>query len=313
MPMKKFIKLVCFFWLFFLLAIGCIRIAWILVTPLIMERNVLGEEIHTVVLGGSVGMSDWNDSIIPNSKNLCASAMTFGGALNNLKWATEYNDNKPDTVILSAGLLSLVYFYDDVDMSYVLLNTDEEKRNLLTYPVFFENYKHNADFWKYIFVTFPYKNFDAFKGVEGGYEPNNSNEINNPIAKDHINLVIERAKEYDGQGLLSEAYLKTHFTYQLNNLRKIKEYCDAHGQTLIIFNTPTYKISDMVSDEGYRKLICSELGDSTLVAEYTRFKVPDSTYYRDLEHLNTKGAQFFGEQIAREGLQLQYAIDYCKN
>lgn len=310
--MKRFIKLFCLFWLFLILAIACIRIAWILVTPHIMARNVLSEEIHTIVLGGSVGMTDWNDSIIPNSKNLCASAMSFGGALNNLKWATEFNENKPDTIILSAGLLSLVYFYDETDMSHFLLNTKEEKRNVLIYPIFFENYKHYSDYWKYILVSFPYYNFDAYKGIDGGYESNDGNEINNPIADDHINLVIERSKEYGDQGLLSEAYLKTHFNYQLNNLRKIKEYCDAHQQTLIIFNTPLYKIPDMVNDKGYRRLICSELGDSTLVAEYTRFEVPDSTYYRDLEHLNTKGALYFGKQIAREGLKLQYAIDYCK-
>ena len=313
MSMRKFLKLTCFFWLFFILAIASIRLVWILVTPHFMERNVLGKEIHTVVLGGSVGMSDWNDSIIPGSKNLCASAMTFGGALNNLKWATEYNENKPDTVILSAGLLSLVYFYDEVDLPFVLLNTKEEKRNVLNYPVFFENYKQFYAFWKYLLVSFPYDNFDAYKGIDGGYEIDTSNQINNPIAYDHINLVIERAKEHEGQDLLSEEYLKTYFTYQLNNLRKIKEYCDAHQQTLIIFNTPTYKISDMVSDKGYRQLIRSELGDSTLVAEYTRFEVPDSTYYRDLEHLNAKGAQYFGEHIVREGLQLQYAIDYCMN
>ena len=68
-----------------------------------------------------------------------------------------------------------------------------------------------------------------------------------------------------------------------------------------------------MSDEGYRKLICSALGDSTLVAEYSRFVVPDSTYYGDLEHLNTKGAIYFAEHVVRDGLQLQYAIDYCNN
>lgn len=310
--MKRFIKLFCFFWLFLILAIACIRIAWILVTPRIMERNALDKDIHTIVLGGSVGMADWNDSIIPGSKNLCASAMTFGGALNNLKWATEFNENKPDTVILAAGLLSLVYFYDEVDKPTMLLKWKEEKRNVLTYPVFFDNFKHLRDYWEYVLVSFPYNNFEAYKGVEGGFSVGDNNEINNPIAFNNINLVIERSKEYGDHGLFSEAYLKTHFTYQLNNLRKIKEYCDAHRQTLIILNTPTYKISDMVSDKGYRQLIRSELGDSTLVAEYTRFEVPDSTYYRDLEHLNTKGALYFGEHIAREGLHLQYAVDYCK-
>jgi hypothetical protein len=238
--------------------------------------------------------------------------MTFGGALNNLKWATEFNENKPDTVILSAGLLSLVYFYDEVDKPTMLLKWKEEKRNVLTYPVFFDNFKHLRDYWEYILVSFPYNNFDAYKGVDGGFSADDNNEINNRIAFNNINLVIERSKEYGDHGLFSEAYLKTHFTYQLNNLRKIKEYCEAHQQTLIIFNTPTYKIPDMVSDKGYRQLICSELGDSTLVAEYTRFEVPDSTYYRDLEHLNIKGALYFGEHIAREGLRLQYAVDLCK-
>jgi hypothetical protein len=286
--------------------------AWILLTPTIMKKNVLDEEIHTIVLGGSVGRTAWNDSIILGSKNLCGAAMTFGGALNNLKWATEYNENKPDTIILSVGLVSMVYFYDKVDVPDALLEKDEEKRNILNYSVFFDNYRHYFEYWKYILVSFPYKNFDAYKGVDGGFNTQNLNEINNPLAYNQINTAIKRAKEYDDQNLLSEEYIRTHFTYQLNNLRKIKEYCDAHQQTFIILNTPIYRILDMASDEGYRQLICSELGDSTLVADYSRFKVPDSTYFRDPEHLNIKGAQYFGEHITREGLQLQYAIDYCK-
>lgn len=313
MPMKRFIKLFCFFWLFLILAIACIRIAWILMTPRIMARNVLDKDIHTVVLGGSVGRAAWDDTIISGSKNLCGAAMTFGGALNNLKWATEYNMNKPDTVILSAGLVSMIYFYDEVDVPEALLNRDEEKRNILNYPFFFNNYKRYIDYWSYVLVSFPYKNLEAYKRIEGDFFNQYSNEINHPLAFNQINKAIERAKEFDDQHLFSEEYLKTHFTYQLNNLHKIKEYCDAHQQTLIILNTPMYKILDMASDKGYRQLLCSELGDSTLVADYSHFKVPDSTYFRDPEHLNIKGAQYFGEHIEKEGLKLQYAIDYCMN
>ena len=313
MTMKRLIKLFCLFWLLLILAIAIIRIVWILVTPNIMERNTLGKDIHTVVLGGSVGRADWNDSIIPGSKNLCGHAMTFGDALNNLKWATEYNENKPDTVILAAGLVSVAYFFDEVDVPEALLKRDEEKRNILNYSVFFDNYKDHIEYWEYILVSFPYKNLEAYKGVEGDFSTQSHNAINHPLAYNQINTAIERAKEYDDQNPLSEEYLKTHFTYQLDNLRKIKEYCDAHQQTFIILNTPMYKILDMASDKGYRQLLCSELGDSTLVADYSRFILPDSTYFRDPEHLNTKGAQYFGEHIAREGLQLQYAIDYCNN
>ena len=67
----------------------------------------------------------------------------------------------------------------------------------------------------------------------------------------------------------------------------------------------------MIDDSGYRQLIRAELGDSALIADYSRFEFPDSTYYGDLEHLNSRGAKYFSNHIAREGLRLQYAVDYC--
>lgn len=310
--MRKFLHLFCVFWLALIFMIGCIRIVWILLKPVVVERNVLDRTIHTIVLGPSNGEFAWNDEIILGSKNLCASATSFGGAFNNLRWATEYNENKPDTVILCASFVSLAYI-NDKDMPRQLNRWDEEKRNLLNYSVFFDNYCRLIDYWKYILVTFPIKNFQSYKKIEGGYLYMERDELDNPHVSDKINAVIQRAMEYDDQNIMSEEYLRENFTYQINNLRLIKEYCDAHQQTLVILSPPVYRISDMVKDEGYWRLLCSELGDSTLVANYSRFEFPDTTCFADFEHLNYKGARYFSEHIVKEGLRLQYAIEYCNN
>ena len=62
------------------------------------------------------------------------------------------------------------------------------------------------------------------------------------------------------------------------------------------------EIPDRVNDWGYRELIREELGDSTLVADYSRFVFPDDSYYGDLEHLNRKGATYFSEHIDRKSV-----------
>lgn len=80
---------------------------------------------------------------------------------------------------------------------------------------------------------------------------------------------------------------------------------------IVVFQS-THKIPDMIDDSGYRQLIRAELGDSALIADYSRFEFPDSTYYGDLEHLNFRGARYFSKHIAKNGLELKYAIDYCK-
>lgn len=308
--MRRFVKLFILFWLVFISVMCCIRTAWIHLKPVFVEKNVLDKKIHTIVLGPSNGECAWDDSIISGSKNLCASAMSFGGALNNLKWATEYNENAPDTIILCASLVTLVYIPDE-EMIHQLLAWQEEKRNLLNYSNFFKNYCRYFEYWKYIFTSFSFHNFQEYGTIDGGYLYLERDKLDNPHVYDRINSVIERMHERDEQ--VSEEYLMKYCTYQISSIRKIQEYCDAHQQTLIILSTPLYRIPDMISDKGYWHLICSELGDSTLVADYSRFELPDTTYYGDLEHLNYKGARFFSEHIEKEGIQVRFALDYCKN
>ena len=81
--------------------------------------------------------------------------------------------------------------------------------------------------------------------------------------------------------------------------------------SLAAHNQPRIQQAQTTSHSGYRQLIRAELGDSALIADYSRFEFPDSTYYGDLEHLNSRGAKYFSNHIAREGLRLQYAVDYC--
>ena len=116
----------------------------------------------------------------------------------------------------------------------------------------------------------------------------------------------------EGQDEISEQYIRDHYKYQVDFLREIGNYCRENHKVLIILSPPIYKIPDMIDDSGYRQLIRAELGDSALIADYSRFEFPDTTYYGDLEHLNFRGAEYFSKHIAKNGLELKYAIDYCK-
>lgn len=83
---------------------------------------------------------------------------------------------------------------------------------------------------------------------------------------------------------------------------------------MVVLNTPIYKtLGVFLDDDGYKKLILSELGDSTLIADYICFEFPDDSYYGDVEHLNKKGAEYFSSYIAKNGVSFQYLVDYCKH
>lgn len=301
--MKKFI----FLFLMFIGLCCCITLAlravWVRTAPLTLKRNFIGNDIHYLVLGPSNGESAWNDKVIKHSYNLCASGTSFGSCYNKLKWVSEYNDNQVDTVVLCASMMSFLYERDSWLLPYV-----EEADSKLDYWSFYDFFKNRLDYWKCALTSFPILNLDL-RQFKGGFVNLKRDKINHPKRFDGINNILNMVGGKDG---VTEQFLKDKCKYQLIFLRKIKEYCDKHDKTLVILSTPLYKISDMVSDSGYRRLLLSELGDSTLIADYSRFQLPDSTCFGDLEHLNYRGAEYFSKHIAENGLDLQYAIDYSK-
>lgn len=281
-----------------------VRAYWIYNAPSYLIRNFINHDIHTVVLGPSNGQDAWNDSIIPHSRSFCDAGDSHGTCYNKLRWISEYNDNQVDTIVLCASIIAFIYKPDSCLQSYV-----EERNSILGYKRFYDYFKYKVDYWKLVFTSFPVLNLNL-KEFRGGYSYLVRERLNHPMVADGINKVLEQMKE-EGQDELSEQYIRDHYKYQVDFLREIGNYCREHHKVLIILSPPIYKIPDMIDDSGYRQLIRAELGDSALIADYSRFEFPDTTYYGDLEHLNFRGAQYFSGHIAREGLRLQYAVDYC--
>lgn len=304
--MKNFIINVTLFWLAFFLMIGAIRISWYQLYPHTLNKNFINKDIHSIVIGPSNGTFAWDDNIISNTKNLCAIGSSFGSCYQTLRWVTEYNDVKADTVILCASFSSFAYYQDSIK-TYLLRTEREDIRNILNYSTFYDHYKNKIEYWTYFFTSFPYV---SLKGVKPGFDRLDRNKLNDPKLYNAINEIKRNAGgTYES---VTENYLRNNCTYQIDNLRQIKKYCDDHDYVLVVLSTPVFKIPDIVSDKGYYQLLCKELGDSTLVADYSRFEFPDSTYYADLEHVNHRGAKYFSEKIAREGLKFKYAIDLSK-
>ena len=303
--MKRFVIIVLSFWLFWLLIIGTIHLSWIVAAPSLQRRNILNDDFKNLFLGPSNAECAVNDSILPGYKNLCLSALSMGGCYNRLKWIEEYNSKNIDTLFLCSSLVA-ISFYNDNYLSD-MIEAGEEKSNILNYSTFFKYYKKIPKYWYEFFTSFPISNFQF--PLKGGYLWLERDKLDHPDLYNAINGIIRLA---GGKENLTSDFYRKCCKYQLENLKKIKEYCCSHGITLVIFSTPLYKIPDMLNDQGFRQLIKEDLGDSVLVADYSRFAFPDSTYYGDLEHLNHKGAKYFSESIAKNGIKCEYAVDYCR-
>ena len=305
--MKKFLIIICLFFFVLTVIIASIRFSWINKYPLVFENNFIDSFTNTIVLGPSNGVFAWNDTIIPFSRNLCGSANSLGACYNILKWSTEYKRVQADTIIICASFVAMVYNNDD-EILFNLQNWNEERKNILNYNSFFYSLRNKWEYWEYLLFRFPVVNFYNNVGYDG-YQHSDRNQLHHPMLFRQINRIIETA---GGGGGFSESFLRSYCSFQIEFLKRIKEYCNEHKKTLIVLSTPVYKIPDMIDDSGYYSIIRSELGDSALIADYSRFEFPDSTYYADLEHLNSRGAEYFSKHIAQNGLELKYAIDYCK-
>ena len=301
--MRKFLLVFCSFWFLYFCMIGSIRFYWIKSAPRMLNQDFISSDIHSVVLGASTGACAWNDTLIPHSRNYCDAGTSLASSYNKLKWITEYNREQVDTILLCACLVS---FINQNDNSLDIAR--QESDNILEYGTYFNYFKYRPAYWINFFTSFSVLNLDVTK-FRGGYTYIIRDKLDNPNLYNQINGVINYAGGRDG---LTTEFLKTHCKYQLDYLRRIRDYCKEHNKTLVILSTPIFKIPDMIDYSGYNKLIQEELGDSALIADYTQFEFPDSTYYGDLEHLNYRGAEYFSKHIAKNGIELRYAIDYCK-
>lgn len=303
--MRKFIRAFLICCLSFCFIMAALHIIWVKTAPQRMQRNFIPRDVHTVVLGPSNGACSWIDELIPHSKNYCALARSMNGCYNTLKWIVEYNVHQIDTVILCASLPAFLYQHGDLGFSIY-----EEEVSLLDYADFFSYAKKSPDYWKSFFTSFPYAYFHQ-SSFDSGYFKVEWSKMNDPDLYRRVNEILDLV-DSDKYGF-TETVIRRECAAQVYYFEKIVSYCKQKEKILTILCPPVAKIPDLIDEKGYKSFILSELGDSSIIADYSRFALPDSTYYGDLMHLNHKGATVFSEDVAHNGLQYEYLVDYCNS
>lgn len=304
--MKKFLLYVGIIVIGFFSIVAISRGLWYGVFPELLERNTIKSDVHTIVIGASNGERTWDDSVIPYSRNLSSAARSYLSNLTALRYAMEYNDKcSIDTVILCANFPSFLYYTDEVlNQPNRLIN--DEITSILSQSEFFHCHKNSTEYIKLLLLKSPVLNFK--RSPIGQYAALEECKLADPRVYNQLN---QQLLEVGGKYGLTESFIRNKCTIQVSGIRYIKDYCDSHGLVLIIFHSPLYKVTEMVSDKGYKDYLLSEFGDSLLIADYTHFEFPDTTYYYDLEHVRKCGAKMLSEHIRDNGLDLQYSIDYC--
>lgn len=253
---------------------------------------------HIAVFGNSMGECSINDTILSDFQNCCCSGMYYTMGKGVVISFLEQNP-QVDTVFLSLGeftyTLSKNKVIDTLDLSY--------------YSAFAG-----------------YVAYDGIKVFEGGNIRTTISKLYSvrKLIKPHYGyLYLVRDNLHNGKqwsiDWFDEKYpvnvdslsFDTDFkkrTEHITAINEIIEYCHKTNRTVVIYNPPTYQISNWIDDNNYNKFLLTL--NNVLVADYTYFEFPDDSYRGDVQHLNHKGAEFFCEYIKKNGWHLETPQQY---
>ncbi len=126
----------------------------------------------------------------------------------------------------------------------------------------------------------------------GGYRKVTENKLD----KDRENRASKDKKDRN------ETQIKTSAA-QIKYLGKMYQFCKSKNITLVLLNVPMHMEMQehFVSyDEQYHE-IASTICPEAVVVDHSAFQLSDD-HYRDLTHLNYKGAKVYSEFLSKNGL-----------
>ena len=90
------------------------------------------------------------------------------------------------------------------------------------------------------------------------------------------------------------------------------EICRQRNVVPVLFMTPLYQFDRWLDKEDFKRFMLTVFPADALVADYEDFEFPDDSYYGDVHHLNSKGANYFTSYLARNGIKVQKLHDWLK-
>lgn len=271
---------------FFALFLAIFILLWLLLVS--TRVKFCSTSAHILICGNSTVEYGINDSLISNSLNVGFNAEHMDFIYAKIKMIKKYSSSV-DMVLIA------------VDDALIEKDITEGYSSELHHPFYYDQYDMD-DVW------FLLKNASLVW---------NESTISRPCRINHIITAVRSAKRdsisfkelgiggyyrLDRHKLEDEinskvpdqtpqpagAVGKDKYSYSLYFLKKIKEFCDSNGMTLIFFTTPKHSFSQQFN---YKRL-CGEYFPDVRLLDFTAMPLPDHCF-GDTYHLNTEGSQYF--------------------
>ena len=256
---------------------------------------------HTIAIGNSTIETSINDSILTSWKNCAESGQPFISI-----YAKLYNilntNGQIDTVLLSTTPIDFMEFEPNltkaqlINLRVHIVNAPVELYEDLPAIPFIEAF---LSLPSYLQSTFPIRAIGNYIYIE-------RNRLNTHIQRTRKAF----AKYKDNKLCLSKEDMEHTHPLQIKWFKKIINLCKEHNTQLVLFNAPMYNLDEFYCREDYFDLLSTFSDNDLLIADYSEFQFPDTSYMGDIIHLNHKGADYFSNHLKKHGLHTETLKEY---
>ena len=228
---------------------------------------------------------------------MCSSGFTNLDAYYELKYCLDKNDVSIDTVIFAQSIMNFIVYDDELyNMKSTIIYS--EQLALLDYKQFFNTYRSCPNYYKTQIGSVRWIKSLLDSPYSKGFSPIFKNKMSNANYHD-VEGIIARTGGRDG---LTSGFIREHYSLQVKWLKAISDLCEENEIVLTVWCPPLYHIPEIISSDGFYSILSEVLPPETLIADYTSYPLPDSSYFADPRHLGYKGAQFLSSEVAEKGL-----------
>jgi hypothetical protein len=286
-----------------------------------MEKTISNSSVFNLknkpsylFIGHSHTAHAYNDSLIENSLNFSSLAEPYLYEYFKLKYITKKNKSIKYVFIEVSNNQTIKYSDSWItDKSYISLHYPK-KSSIMSFSEKYDLYKLNKEgFYDAFIINYQTnllniaQNKPITKTYFGGYYPSSLKKVDSILQYTNVDssLLAEQKKEYEIS------------TLNLNYLKKCITYCENNGIKIFFIRTPVHRKSPEIGNEKAFKNHLSTLSQNVEFLDFNNFIIPND-HYRDLTHLNTKGATVYSKwfnNLLNHGLtssvNKQEFIDSC--
>ena len=148
------------------------------------------------------------------------------------------------------------------------------------------------------------------KDFEFGYYHTGKDVLYNKKADWGIAWYDSIKKNY-GSNIYSKEYIRKNCYDTDRYIKKTIDICNENNVVPILLFTPLYQFDRWFDLKGFCDYM-EDYDENTLIADYENFIFPDDSYYKDVHHLNAKGADYFTSHIAKHGVETKTLKEWLK-